>query len=205
MFGRRASPNVVPLEAGRPAAAPTSMAVALLPEGAEGVNGAEDGAGEARGHFTREAGIEVVIGAVMPRLLARPEAENALDAPRHELAAMIADMVDAELAEGGPVLEPDARRDAVTVLLNESLPHSRSAHRAANKTSVPAASPPEDSEIATSRDSVEEAKRRIQPLLMERIDAAKASETPRQELARQIGDIAAEILAEEKLRLNLLE
>ena len=176
MFGRRASPNVVPLEARRTA----SQSV-----------------GEARGHFGREAAIEHAIDAVMPRLLACPEAENAHDQPRDELAAMIAAMVDAASAECGPALEPDARRDAVTVLLNELLLHSRKAPRPASL--------PEDRGTATSRDSVEEAKRRIQPLLMERIDAAKASATPREELSRQIGDIAAEILAEEKLQLNLLE
>ena len=156
MFGRRASPNVVPLEAGRLATRTTALAVALPPDNEDG---AEGGAGEAHGHFGREAGIEFAVAAVMPRLLAGSEAENALDMPRP----------------------------------------------AADKSNAPATSPPEDREIATSRDSVEEAKRRIQPLLMERIDAAKASATPRQELSRQIGDIVSEILAEEQLRLNLLE
>ncbi|MDP6572424.1 MAG: CpaF family protein [Rhodospirillales bacterium] len=187
MFGRRASPNVVPL-----GAAP----LAALPDDCQAVGG-EGGENGARGHFDREAGIEFAVSAVMPRLLERAEEESVQDVPRHELAAMIAEMVDAALAEGGLALEPDARRDAVTVLLNELLLHGRNAS--------PAASLPEDSEIATSRDSVEEAKRRILPILMERIDAAKASATPRDELSRQIGDIVSEILAEEKLQLNLLE
>ncbi|HBT42707.1 MAG TPA: flagellar protein FlaI, partial [Rhodospirillaceae bacterium] len=49
------------------------------------------------------------------------------------------------------------------------------------------------------------AKERVQPLLMERMDVSKAAELPRAEMARQVTDLVAEILAEEKLHLNLIE
>jgi pilus assembly protein CpaF len=57
----------------------------------------------------------------------------------------------------------------------------------------------------TPSSSVDEAKEKIQPILMERIDAGAASEMSRGELARQINDIVAEIRDEQKLHLNLME
>ena len=53
--------------------------------------------------------------------------------------------------------------------------------------------------------AVDEAKLAIQPLLLERIDVAAASQMPRIELARQIGEIVDEIREEQRLRLNLAE
>ena len=83
---------------------------------------------------------------------------------------------------------------------------------------APTAGPPETREIlsvdespgrtgatSTSLASVEEAKRRVQPVLMDRIDVTAAAKLSRADLARQIGEIAVEILNEEKVRLNLLE
>ena len=56
-----------------------------------------------------------------------------------------------------------------------------------------------------SRSSVDAAKKTVQPILLQRIDAAKAMEVPRAELATEISEVVAEILGEEKIRLNLLE
>jgi len=53
--------------------------------------------------------------------------------------------------------------------------------------------------------ALQEAKRVIQPILMERIDAAAAAQLPRAELARQIGTIILEITAEQKIHLNMAE
>jgi pilus assembly protein CpaF len=52
---------------------------------------------------------------------------------------------------------------------------------------------------------IDEAKARVQPVLLERIDIAAATRMPRAELARQVSEIVAEILFEERLRLNLAE
>jgi pilus assembly protein CpaF len=52
---------------------------------------------------------------------------------------------------------------------------------------------------------IEKAKERVLPVLMERIDIPAASSMARPELARQVGEIVAEILFEERLRLNLAE
>lgn len=52
---------------------------------------------------------------------------------------------------------------------------------------------------------IDEAKTRVQPVLLERIDIAAATEMPRADLARQVTEIVSEILFEERLRLNLAE
>jgi pilus assembly protein CpaF len=57
----------------------------------------------------------------------------------------------------------------------------------------------------TQSSTVEDAKAIVQPLLLERIDVSAASDLPRAELARQIGEIVAEIRDEQKLRFNLAE
>ena len=63
----------------------------------------------------------------------------------------------------------------------------------------------QDTDASASRDSVEEAKNRVQPILMERIDVSKACDLPRASLAQQVDAIVTEILGEERMRLNLAE
>jgi pilus assembly protein CpaF len=64
---------------------------------------------------------------------------------------------------------------------------------------------PSAPEAAKNDSTLQEAKRVIQPILMERIDAAAASQLPRAELARQIGTVILEITAEQKIHLNMAE
>ncbi len=52
---------------------------------------------------------------------------------------------------------------------------------------------------------IEEARLKVQPVLVERIDAAKAVQLPRGELAHQVSEVVAEILHEEQFRLNQAE
>ncbi len=52
---------------------------------------------------------------------------------------------------------------------------------------------------------VEDARRKVQPELVERIDVGAALNLPREELEAQIADIVTEILNEEKLQLNQFE
>ncbi len=53
--------------------------------------------------------------------------------------------------------------------------------------------------------SVEAARKKVQPVLVERIDVSTAITLPREELALQVTDIIGEILLEEKLQLNQSE
>ena len=120
--------------------------------------------------------------------------------PRGELAQRLGELFDEALAGMGRALDSQARRDAVTVLLNELL------ERAGSEAGPgPAAARAQTDTVAASRDSVEVAKRKLQPILMRRIDLAKAATLARGELAGQIADVVAEILGEERIQLKALE
>ncbi len=58
---------------------------------------------------------------------------------------------------------------------------------------------------SASMSSVREAADAIRPLMMERIDAAAAASLPRDELMSQISGLVAELLVENKIRLNQIE
>jgi pilus assembly protein CpaF len=58
---------------------------------------------------------------------------------------------------------------------------------------------------AASRASIADAVNRVQPILVDRIDAAAAATLPRQEMAQQITEIVEEILTEQKIKLNQAE
>jgi len=62
-----------------------------------------------------------------------------------------------------------------------------------------------DAASLASRQSVEEAKLKIQPLVVDRIDIGAAARLDRDELGRQIGELVGEILREERIRLNQRE
>ncbi len=56
-----------------------------------------------------------------------------------------------------------------------------------------------------SRASVEQAKLKLQPIVLERIDTSAAARMPREELARDLKGLVAELLAENKIQLNASE
>ncbi|HYH17405.1 MAG TPA: CpaF family protein [Azospirillum sp.] len=56
-----------------------------------------------------------------------------------------------------------------------------------------------------NRATIDQAKDRIQPLLLERIDTAAAAALSRSELTRDVGDIVHDLLLEQRLQLNLTE
>jgi pilus assembly protein CpaF len=63
----------------------------------------------------------------------------------------------------------------------------------------------QDASSVASKQSVEEAKLKIQPLVVDRIDIGAAAKLDRAELGRQIGELVGEILREERIRLNQRE
>jgi len=87
------------------------------------------------------------------------------------------------------------RRDIVTHTLNELMGQS-------SLTETPALA---DAALETSVNTIDVAKTAVQPILMERIDAGKAKDMQRAELAAEISDVVSEILADEKIQLNLIE
>jgi len=81
-------------------------------------------------------------------------------------------------------------RDLVTYVLNKVLDRGRQMLARAT---------------APSLSILEKAKEAVLPLLMDRLDVSKANDVPRDVLAQQVTEIVAEILGEERIRLNLLE
>ena len=55
------------------------------------------------------------------------------------------------------------------------------------------------------RKALNDAKEKIQALLMEHIDPVAAAELPRPELTEQVGEVVGELLVQEKINLNLTE
>jgi len=127
---------------------------------------------------------------------------NCASLPRAELADKIDQLAGEVIESEGIEIDPGGRRDIVTVLLNDFLEESKPKTR---DTSIKADLGIIKNDASKSAGSIELAKKKVQPILMDRMDVTKAIELPRQELSEQIGDIVAEILGEEKLQLNMLE
>jgi pilus assembly protein CpaF len=132
---------------------------------------------------------------------------------RGELARLIGEAVATYLSEKAVKASLLEQRDLVTVLLNELL--GRSAEAApAEPSSAPASSPdPFATNQTTSpkapsgglAPTLDAAKRRLQSLLLERMDVGAAAQLPRPELERQVAELIGELLAETKLHLNMSE
>ncbi|MDA5194967.1 CpaF family protein [Govanella unica] len=88
------------------------------------------------------------------------------------------------------------RRDLVTILLNEILTADvKSSSSGKGK----------GQKQASSKETIEAAKNRLQPLLLEHIDSQAAAELERGELAEQISEVISELMVQEKINLNLKE
>ena len=136
------------------------------------------------------------------KTICRPVIQQQFDAararriPRGQLAGEIKDVANAIISNAGVTLDELANRDVVTFLINDVLGQEKSS-------AVPVA---QSAQAAPSRSktqsTVEDAKRQVQPILLERIDVQAAVKLPRGELAAQIGELSAEILNELRIRLN---
>ena len=187
------TPTETPTEAAPPPDAPSPDAPS--PDApAAGAESARD---------ARDDVMETVMERAQERVAQRIDAEMMLEMPRAELAETISEIVD-EVTHDEFLLSEHEQRDVVTALINEIL---LDAKRKVPNFEVAPDPVPESAGggISASRDSINAAKERVQPMLMERIDVAKAAELPRSELVNRLGEVIAEILGEEKIHLNLLE
>lgn len=204
MFGRRLSTDAILVN---PNGVPNgALATPALSEGAPVLDSADKSAtGNASNQPTgrRERGdlseldwqiVREAVPRVRPVLAERVSNSTVLVLTRGELAKKIEEIVNEVTANDEPPLLGHQAREVVTKLINERL---------AGAQESPAE--PSKSREGTSRASIDLAKEKIQPILLERIDMTKAIEIPRGELARQVTDIAGEILSEQKMQLNLLE
>ena len=189
--------------------------IALSRAASAGERAANRSAGAAVGELTdaksrlraavREHIGEQELADLTPAMLAKRVSEIAADALGGELDA----------------LGPMAQRGLVTAVLNEIRielapepppPPTGMPRRAFDK--APAGDYDDAGEAGPSsggwtsdpsRSTIEQARDKVQPVLIERIDVTAALNLPRAELSRQVGEIVMEILQEEKLQLNQIE
>ncbi len=109
-----------------------------------------------------------------------------------KLQALVERVMQSEEAE----LSEQEQKDLVTYLLNEA---------EANIGPIGDAAPDAPKAKDANKQTLFEAKTRVQTLLMEHIDPAAAAELPRPELAEQVGEVVGELLVQEKINLNLSE
>ncbi|RMF11606.1 MAG: CpaF family protein [Alphaproteobacteria bacterium] len=118
---------------------------------------------------------------------------------RSELASEIENLIIEKTRETGIELSGLERRDLLTVLLNEVLAGNSSEDVAEKNKAA------RDTKKGDAKETVSLAKERLQPLLMEHIDASAASEMERGELSEQISEVVSELMVQEKINLNLKE
>jgi pilus assembly protein CpaF len=130
------------------------------------------------------------------------EAVNADEArlnSRAQLAEDIEELIRKEADQRQLQISEMERRDLVTVLLNDLL--SKSSSRGEDGKPKGKKNPKD----AATQQTIAAAKERLQPLLMEHIDASAASEMERGELSEQISEVVSELTVQEKINLNLKE
>jgi pilus assembly protein CpaF len=116
---------------------------------------------------------------------------------RAEVARQVDETVRATLQEKQITLPTLGQRDLITLLVNSVVEKM--------KREAPAAEGARAGQAVGSRAAVDEAIKRIYPLVMERIDPEVAAKLQRAELARQLQAVIGEILLEQKIQLNQLE
>ena len=193
MFGRRQNANVVPIASDEKSAPPT---VERRQEAAGDTSGDEPRVTAAE-TLAENVTVQAVVERALPQLRQQTEPFKLLTTPRADVAQQVGISVDEICLEGSYALNEEDRRDAITVLINKLLAEA--------KRDVDCKPEPDAGMNSSGRAIIEEAKQRVQPILLERIDVTKALTLPAEELSRQITDIVSEILGEEKLQLNLTE
>ena len=156
----------------------------------------QSGSAAPRGRSTENCVWELhaIISPKMKELFPRDDARKMA---RGEIAGRLDEIVRETAAAESIAIEDAQARDTVTVLINELLDRiggleSTQAHK---KTAASSA----------SAKNVIEAKERLQPILMERIDASVISELERGELAEQISEVLSGIMIEQRINLNTKE
>lgn len=147
---------------------------------------------------------------IEPLLIEKIKPEQVKLLSRNESVAFIENLIQEVTVSHRLKINELERRDLTTVLLNDLLSVSSQKKKPEKKES------PGKKEIKTKKDSNEKkqtaskesiinAKDRLQPLLLEYIDAAAANEMDRTELADQVSEAVNELMAQEKINLNLRE
>ena len=191
------SPAPVPTLKSLPLAEPWAGPPEHTPPAAEAPADAADQAAPAK--LEKTASLDDVVERVLPAVHKTIELSEVARVTRGNLAMQVSDIVGEVCRHNELALEDHERRKVTTTVVNRVLAEAkRHVHGSGAAANAPAERP-------GNRTVVEDTKQRIQPILLERIDVSKAVTLPPDDLARQIGEIAGEILNEEKLQLNLAE
>lgn len=130
-----------------------------------------------------------------------PDSETA-GKTRAELAFLIDEKILELSVEKGITLPESERRDVVTVILNAFIDEKG---EAATADPLSLEDQAKKNLEKASKNSVTEAKEKVQPLLFEHIDPSAAMEMDRADLAIEISDLVGELLNDAKINLNSQE
>ncbi|MBL4601764.1 MAG: CpaF family protein [Emcibacteraceae bacterium] len=138
--------------------------------------------------------------------------EQAKELPRSDVVNTIEELITEIVNKNKLKINDLEKRDLTTVLLNDLLSSDSSSKiekeekkAVKQKTKVKKEKEKEEQNQLASKESIIDAKDRLQPLLLEYIDAAAANEMDRTDLADQVSEAVNELMAQEKINLNLRE
>jgi pilus assembly protein CpaF len=151
--------------------------------------------------------IENIRHELLPKVLERIDVAFASKIHPKELARGIGGIVMEILNQKGEQLGLGEQRQLIALLLGDVLEkaHGVKLKRLSDTEATKALVESIESKAIANKDQVEEAKRKIQPLIMQRIDVAAAAKLDRAEFAKQLTGIVGEILGELKIHLNMTE
>lgn len=145
-------------------------------------------------------------------IMEKIDPDQAKEMENSELSVIIENIIDEETRRHRMELNELERRDLITVLLDDVLNTQSKKTEASSDEKVgvvrerkKAQKQVNDKKQQVSKDSIMDAKDRLQPLLLEYIDASAANEMERSELAEQVSEAVNELMAQEKINLNLRE
>jgi pilus assembly protein CpaF len=180
------------------------------------------------GPVTNQESVEQGVGDASPTNAGSGQLEEALRSavgtafqnddvrslPRPELALRIGQVVSLHLEREKITLNLLERRKLVSDLIewvvkarNDASSNSREVTKSSTDVAElePQSSGGSDSSQTSLPPSMAAAKKKIHPLVMDRLDIAAASQLPREDLQHQISEIVNEVALDEKLHLNFAE
>ncbi len=152
--------------------------------------------------------IEALRHALLPKVMEKIDTTFASKIHPKELARGIGAIVIELLNQQSEQVTISEQRMLVASLLGDMLEkaHGMRLKRATDSAAIAEATIAEEpARAAIARDQVDDAKRKIQAQLIGRIDVAAAAKLERGELAKQLTAVVSELLAEQKIHLNLAE
>ncbi len=154
--------------------------------------------------------IEAARHSMLPKVLERIDVTFASKIHPKELARGIGGVVVELLGQQSEQFTVGEQRQLIAALLGDVLEKAHGVKlgkksQEQEPAQIAGAFPELESKASIARDQVDDAKRKLQPLLMQRMDIGAAAKLDRSELAKQLGDLVNEILSELKIHLNMAE